>query len=290
MQVYIIDYIVETFILYANEVPSRGLGMLDARAQSLDLTVAGRDLTIHQNPGLLKSNLRGGTTGAVLWEVTQHFAEWMVSPSNPMLKHGVLNSTSTILELGSGITGLIGIVMAPFIRRFIFTDQEYVLKMLQKNIDENPAIAPSATKTRDKKHKTKTASQQQQPPRTNNHMEVMALDWEVSSLQQLPQLLGDDEGVDAVLAVDCVFNESLVKPLVQTCKAICSLRDKSDGLQPTVCVFAQQRRSDQVFELWCATMMQYFTVWRVPSDMLPKELGDKSGFVIHLAVLKGVTS
>jgi len=286
--VYIIDYIVETFILYANEVPSRGLGMLDARAQSLELTVAGRDLTIHQNPGLLKSNLQGGTTGAVLWEVTQHFAEWMVSPSNPMLKHGVLDSTSTIFELGSGITGLIGIVMAPFIKRFIFTDQEYVLKMLQKNIDQNPAIAGSVTKTRDKKHKTKTASQQQQNT-TNNRMEVMALDWEASELLQLPRLLGDDEGVDAVLAVDCVFNESLVKPLVQTCKAICSLKDMSDGHQPTVCVFAQQLRSDQVFELWCTTMMAYFTVWRVPSDMLPKELGDKSGFVIHLAVLKKIS-
>jgi hypothetical protein len=259
--------------------------MLNARAQSLDLTVAGRDLTIHQNPGLLQSNLKGGTTGSVVWEVTPCFAEWMVSPSNPMLKHGILDSTSTVLELGSGISGVIGIVMAPFIKRFIFTDQEYVLKMLQKNIDENAAISPSAIKSRDRKHKSKNVQQQ---AGTHNHMEVMALDWEASSLQQLPQLLGDSEGVDAVLAVDCVYNESLIEPLVQTCEAICSLRKSGDDHQSTVCVFAQQLRSDQVFELWCTTIMQQFTVWRVPSDMLPQELGDRTGFVIHLAVLKTV--
>jgi len=288
MRLYITDCIVETFILYANEVTSRGLGMLDARAQSLELTVAGRDLTIHQNPSLLKSNRPGGTTGAVLWEVTQHFAEWMVSPSNPMLKHGILDSTSTVLELGSGITGLIGIVMAPFIKRFIFTDQEYVLKMLQKNIDENAATAPGVTMNKDRKHKIKTAGQQQHIAGTSNHMEVIALDWEVSSLQQLPKLLGGHDGVDAVLAVDCVYNEALVRPLVQTCKALCSLRRSGEDHKPTVFVFAQQLRSDQVFELWCTTMLQHFRVWRVPSDMLPKELGDKSGFVIHLAVLKEV--
>lgn len=55
----------ETFILFADKRPeAQNLGFIDAHAAVLDLTVAGRDLTIHQSPAVLTSNRSGGTTGA----------------------------------------------------------------------------------------------------------------------------------------------------------------------------------------------------------------------------------
>ena len=54
----------ETFELFAQELPSQNLGFVDSKATALELTVAGRDLTIQQSPSVLSSNRAGGTTGA----------------------------------------------------------------------------------------------------------------------------------------------------------------------------------------------------------------------------------
>jgi hypothetical protein len=54
----------ETFLLFAQDLPSHNLGFVDPKAQSLAITVAGRDFTIYQSPGILASSRAGGTTGA----------------------------------------------------------------------------------------------------------------------------------------------------------------------------------------------------------------------------------
>lgn len=54
----------ESFILFSQPLPSRDLGMVDPKASTLDITIAGRDLTIEQSPSLLASSREGGTTGA----------------------------------------------------------------------------------------------------------------------------------------------------------------------------------------------------------------------------------
>lgn len=38
--------------------------MIDGRAETLDVSIAGRDMTFQQSPGILTSNRSGGTTGA----------------------------------------------------------------------------------------------------------------------------------------------------------------------------------------------------------------------------------
>lgn len=45
-------------------IPSQNLGFVDSKATVLDLTIDGRDLTIHQSPTILSSTRDGGTTGA----------------------------------------------------------------------------------------------------------------------------------------------------------------------------------------------------------------------------------
>lgn len=262
--------------------------MLDASTEVLELTIAGRDLTIHQSPGLLRSNRSTGTTGAVVWEVTPIFAEWIASPSNIFFKHGVLGPSAEVIELGSGIAGIVGLVLAPLVRRFIFTDQEYVLKTLRLNIEENTIRSPPHIKDR-KQNRNK---EHKQVSSADSHVDVIPLDWEASEVQHFLRTVGyntsDGEGasVSVILAIDCVFNESLVKPLADTCRTICGNGLRQEGTEPTICVFAQQLRSSDVFEFWLQTMMQDFVVWRMPDGALSQGLAEQSGFVVHLAVLR----
>ena len=54
----------EFFLLFSQSIPSQNLGFVDSKATSLELSIGGRDLTIHQSPTILSSNRDGGTTGA----------------------------------------------------------------------------------------------------------------------------------------------------------------------------------------------------------------------------------
>ena len=54
----------ETFELFSQDLPSQNLGFIDPKAATVELTIAGRDLTVHQSPSILSSNRAGGTTGA----------------------------------------------------------------------------------------------------------------------------------------------------------------------------------------------------------------------------------
>lgn len=52
------------FLVFSHALPSQSLGFIDARAATLQLTVAGHDLLLRQSPGLLTSHRKEGTTGA----------------------------------------------------------------------------------------------------------------------------------------------------------------------------------------------------------------------------------
>jgi hypothetical protein len=54
----------ETFLVFSQSIPSQNLGFVDSKATTLNLTVAGKDLSITQSPGILSSDRTGGTTGA----------------------------------------------------------------------------------------------------------------------------------------------------------------------------------------------------------------------------------
>lgn len=55
---------IESFLLYAQDIQSNNLGMLNPRAPSVEISINGNEYTIHQSPSLLSSHRAGGTTGA----------------------------------------------------------------------------------------------------------------------------------------------------------------------------------------------------------------------------------
>ncbi|KAJ4315669.1 Ribosomal protein lysine methyltransferase [Fusarium piperis] len=273
------------------EDPEEDLGFIDPRAASVDVSVAGRDFTIHQSPAVLSSSRAGGTTGAVIWKISPSFASWLASPSNPIWPTN--SSSPSVLELGCGISPLSALALAPRVARYVLTDQSYVQRLLQRNIDENleSALGSSGTSTpTGRSRKKRGGGHAHAVPRPS--INFTTLDWETDEVT--PSLTGCNEvrSFDAVVACDCVYNYALVSPFVQTCVDACRLRSADDAFtgdddsRPCICVIGQQLRNDEVFESWLETFHASFRVWRVPDDALPQDLRSSAGFVVHVGVLR----
>ncbi|KAF1948835.1 hypothetical protein CC80DRAFT_295657 [Byssothecium circinans] len=268
----------EAFVVFSQAIPSSSLGFVDSTASELTVSVGDRDLTIQQSRGLLTSNRKQGTTGAVLWKVTPLFAEWIAS-ENFLSKTGFLRQDSIAIELGTGVSGIVALTLGPKIKHYVATDQDYVIRLLKQNIIGNLPTRSTKQKSRKKPSNTSTQS--------TPNIETLELDWEADSVSQLPSLLGvnDGEGVDLVIACDCIYNESLIEPLNTTCAQICNLR-ASEQRKPTICLVAQQLRSPDVFESWLESFHRLFHTWQVPDELLIGGLRENSGFIVHLGIVR----
>ncbi|KAH8205546.1 hypothetical protein TruAng_000252 [Truncatella angustata] len=273
----------ETFLLFSQDIPSQNLGFVDSRASKLDLTIAGKDYVINQSPTVLSSNRAGGTTGAVLWKITPMFAEWMVNPTNHLWETGILGPSSTVIELGCGISGLTGLALAPSISKYVLTDQTYVSKIVESNLAENSGVMMSGSTGSRRKGKTSSTVR-----KTN--LIFSPLDWELDEVTS--SLTGSDvvRSFDVIVACDCIYNDALIRPLVQTCVDIGKLRTSDPGaLQsrgPSICIVAQQLRDPEIFEGWMKEFHEHFQTWRVPGSALTDDLRSNAGFVIHVGILR----
>nr|XP_036583164.1 uncharacterized protein CTRU02_06757 [Colletotrichum truncatum]KAF6792140.1 hypothetical protein CTRU02_06757 [Colletotrichum truncatum] len=315
----ILDPEEETFFLFSHKIPSSNLGFIDPKATSLSLTLADRDFTIHQSPTVLSSTRAGGTTGAVLWKITPVFASYLSSPTSPFAT--IFHPSSTVLELGCGISPLTALLLAPRISRYILTDQPYVSRMIHQNLEANPLASSAATKSSSSSRRRKAggggggsgASSSSSSSSSASHaaagvgqggvIEFRSLDWELDT--PTPDLTGSPSArsFDAVVCCDCIYNEALVDPLVSTTADLARLRlraqeDEEGGegekkeeeaavrSEPCVCIVAQQLRSPDVFEEWAKSFHDKFRVWRVPDSLLPEGLRIEAGFVVHMGILR----
>lgn len=230
-----------------------------------------------------------------MWKINPLFATWIAS-DNFLFRNGILHPDAVVLELGCGVSGVVALTLAPSVKRYIATDQDYVLKLLKQNIAENtlnPSVG-SHKQSNKKKHggSSRGTSTPRETEASTLNIETLTLDWEADSIMGLPHLLGqraDDalQGVDVLLATDCIYNFALIEPFVTTCAQICRLRSASDPTRPTVCIIGQQLRLPDVFEEWIKCFHKHFQVWRVPDELLTKELGTDSGFAVHAGILRG---
>lgn len=188
-----------------------------------------------------------------------------------------MTSSSTVLELGTGVSGIVALTLAPRVARYIATDQDYVLKLLRQNIATNlPAVFPSYTKTH---HSKKKSSSKDAVADSAQRIRVQHLDWETSDISHMSP-------VDLIIACDCIYNEALIDPLNATCAALCRLNADNTKKKPTLCLIAQQLRSPDVFETWLKNFLHYFHVWQVPDRMLDEGLREGSGFVVHVGLVR----
>ncbi|KAM0280917.1 hypothetical protein ACHAQH_003806 [Verticillium albo-atrum] len=267
----------ETFALFSAPIPSANLGFIDPRAAELDISLPpNRDFTIHQSPTLLASSRAGGTTGAVLWKITPLFAAFLSAPACPFLPSN--GSDASVLELGCGISGLTGLACAPRVGRYVLTDQPYVSRLVQRNLDANCAPV----------RRGKGRALSSQPLARAGEVFFEPLDWELDEVTPALTRNAQVRSFDLVVACDCIYNDALVEPLVQTCVDACLLRRRDEGVDggQTVCIVAQQLRSPEVFEAWLKAFHRRFRAWRVPDEVVGKGLAVGSGFVVHVGILR----
>lgn len=221
----------------------------------------------------------------VVWKITPLISTWFLSSS-------ILDTTTTILELGCGISGITALSIAPKIKSYILSDQPYIMKYLHQNLLENRISQSTNSKSK------KGGSSKSQSSKINEtNIVTLSLDWETDDISST--LTASNVSLtefDIILACDCIYNSHLVDPLVTTCANICKLRtsitqpsatdDNQTGNKPTICIIAQQLRSPEIFEEWLRAFMREFKVWRVGDEALIEELKTGSGFVVHFGILK----
>ena len=267
------------FSLFSQTSPLQDLGLLDPKVTTLKLAIAGREFTITQSPGSLQSERKEGTTGAAVWQTSVRVAEWLDSSMNILFTGGLLEGSSKVLELGSGISGIVPCVLAPKVDTVVATDQQHLLKILRENIAANSIRTPAK---RSKAH----------APRQSTAVRVISLDWEEDDAPNVLAAHGFSNGaIDVIFTNDCIYNYALIDPLMQTCRDICTVRCRKDANSghkgvPTVFVIDQQLRQAEVFEQWLQTALRWFRVWRVPDELLTDGLKGGSGFTVHVCILR----
>lgn len=157
------------------------------------------------------------------------------------------------------------------------------MKLISQNIDENQQDR-SSSGTKGRKSAAKSKKGNTDPSSKISNVTAKPLDWEKDEVT--PSLTGSESksSFDVVIACDCIYNDALIKPLVETCIDACKLRQADES--PTVCLVAQQLRSAEVFEGWLKEFHKAFRVWRIPDEELIQGLRENSGFVVHMGTLR----
>lgn len=218
------------------------------------------------------------------------FASWLASPTNILFRTGVLSASSTVLELGCGVSALVGLTLGPLVTRYVLSDQPYVARFVEQNLEQNqrlPPARPAGGKARGRTKGPAPSPSSSSPSGAGGNIAFHPLDWEAETpTAELTGRGAAARSFDLVLACDCVYNEALIPPLAQTCLDVCRLRSADGPRPPCVCLVAQQLRDPEIFGAWlrefCAAG---FRVWRVPDGELPEGLRSNMGFVVHVCVL-----
>lgn len=241
----------------------------------------------------------------MLWKVSPPFASWLASPdTNIFFRAGVLEPASVVLELGCGVSALVGLAVGPLVARYVLSDQPYVARLVAQNLEQNRSA--SAATTRPARAATGKARKRRgggggggrdngsirngtAPGAGESNLSFSPLDWELDTPTAALAGGGGVASFDFLVACDCIYNLALVPHFTQTCADLCRLRasdGRSEG-RPCVCVVAQQLRDPEVFEAWLReSLARGFRVWRIPDRELPQALRSSSGFVVHVCILR----
>lgn len=160
-------------------------------------------------------------------ELAHHILAQRVAGANaascPLFLPSSMASTS-ILELGSG-TGVLSCLLAAHFRRWTCSDIGSMLPLLRKNVKRNESSAPTAPTSLHRSGAVKQGDKKKDEE--EGKTEIIELDWTWPS-KHLKKILGasgreEEDQIpryDVVLAVDCLFNESLVQPFVKVLNCV----------------------------------------------------------------------
>ncbi|KAF8892122.1 putative methyltransferase-domain-containing protein [Infundibulicybe gibba] len=251
----------------------RGLGHLDSRTDKMIIsfelpdssaqTNLGRkqkkpkpryetlEITLAQDKTALRT--RKGDTGSVVWKASIDFAQLVLRQCHSHISADVhthflrpsILATQSVLELGAG-TGLLGIAMAPLVRKYTITDIGPLMPLLRKNLAANFSGWPHCA-----------------PASPGSNINVQELDWQVlhATASAYRSRVFSFEPIDILLIVDCIYHPSLLPSLVETINYL-----TTPGVT-SVIVLVELRAEDVVREflrLWLED--PGWKIWRFDGD------------------------
>lgn len=259
------------------------------------------NLVIDQSITSLNSSKdnNNSTTGYVLWSITPFFIKWLLySPSAEMFRSGmkdvhikysrdeegqetepncitkmdipyILNVKNksgenkvNIIELGSGISGILPITLGNYVDKYIVTDQRGILSKLKENITGNISQLPlrsvkssslgmDDTPSSDSSDEDELTMIRRIKPQLC--LEVEPIDWETFILNTttemrlypyLQEIKKESTGTIYVLAMDVIYNDFLIKPFLESIKQLQNYYSTSQ--QTVVCLVGIHLRSQEV--------------------------------------------
>ncbi|KNE68170.1 hypothetical protein AMAG_13332 [Allomyces macrogynus ATCC 38327] len=202
-----------------------------------------------------------GQTGFCLWDGSVCLAMVLSTYSRELGLAG-----SHIVELGAG-SGLVSLSLMhhdPPVASITATDQEALLKHLQRNFAHHQARFPRLAKT--------------------TEVNVAELEWahNPSLFKRHPALralgAGGGQGWDLIVSSDCVYNEFLVPDYVAT---LADLLHRPDGLHVRALV-CFELRSSEVTGLFLETLLEHdLVVSRLAPNSMPAGL-HASSLIVYL--------
>ncbi|KAG7691837.1 hypothetical protein KL949_005336 [Ogataea haglerorum] len=230
------------FEMYVEHAPpeSAGLGYL-SRMDEVRVAVGDDEYLVQQSVSAFNSSNRDGTTGFVAWSTSKMVAEWLLQPSNAVFD---AMRNSRVVELGSGVSGLLACSVGQKCSHYVCTDQQGVMKLLKKNISRNGGAFESSTIA------TKNTSRRRNVPR----IDAVAFDWEHSSPEAVLELV--QEYPDFIITCDTIYNPYLIPHLVRAAETLA-------GPQTGILVAVQLRESSLLND-FLVHAVDRFRVYRVP--------------------------
>ncbi|ODV98577.1 hypothetical protein PACTADRAFT_1046 [Pachysolen tannophilus NRRL Y-2460] len=238
---------------------NRGLGFI-----SKDVFVQielhnGDELIIEQSITCL-SGKESSSTGFAAWKVSPLFAEWLLYHKNqPFQALFSQIDSKNILELGSGVSGILASTIGKKCNHFIATDQRHILKLLKKNILNNVDHFKSTTID---KNITNNSSNQN----------VVEFDWE--NLEQgiyNTHHLALENSIDLILACDTIYNEYLIPFFINSVAKLAT--------ENTIILIAIHLRDCEIVESFLKSSLPIFDCYNVKNEFLTSDL--QKGYSIY---------
>lgn len=233
------------YLLYSDSKLNNDLGYYPSKADKFVIPIGDLDIEVEQSKSGVYSRHGTGTTGFYLWNVSALFAEWMLYHKHPL--SDMFNGCGVVVELGSGVVGVLASTLSTRCELFVATDQKHVLKLLAKNIENN------------------------RQPKANT--KIVEFDWEniefgVSNLESTLER----RQVDFVLAFDTIYNSFLLDHFIAATKTICN--------SETIVVVGIQLRDEDVLSEFLEKMLdKSFQCYHVDQEWLSSDL--KNGYSIY---------